>query len=232
MNEVPPHFHKTDRISEKDLIPDGDTVSVIPDWPAPEGTEVSYLNGLAFKRYKMISGVWREIGGGSDVILTSYTSDYLTGLTVSGLDLDVNLRYKMYIKADADGFADIPYLQFNGLSTPTYNFMAKRRRMVGGAFTEANLSGAAVPYIDLDSHSHFSYLMELDLALMNTGSKRVSVSYRVRGLGAPADSNDDATIVDGIGWEMSANNLTSLYQGWITNKAFTYKAWVYIFPTS
>lgn len=232
MSEVPPHFHKTDRISEKDLIPDGDTVSVVPNWPAPEGTEISYLNGLAFKRYKMISGVWKEIGGGSDVILTSYTTDYLAGLTVSGLDLDINHRYKMYIKADEGSSADIPYLQFNGLSTATYNFMAKRRRIIGGAFTDADLSGAAVTYIDLDSHAHFSYVMELDLALMDTGSKHVSVSYRVRGLGSPGNLNDDATIVDGMGWETSANNLTSLHQGWITNKAFTYQAWVYIFPTS
>jgi len=62
MDEVPPHFHKTDRISEKDIIPDGDTIAVVPDYPAPEGTEVSYLSGTTFRRYKMISGTWRQIG--------------------------------------------------------------------------------------------------------------------------------------------------------------------------
>src|ERR1051325_372119 len=62
MDEVPPHFHRTDRISEKDIIPDGDTIADVPDYPAPEGTEVSYLSGTTFRRYKMISGTWRQIG--------------------------------------------------------------------------------------------------------------------------------------------------------------------------
>jgi|GEM_PF-3324079 len=61
MDKVPSHFHKEDRISEKDIIPDGDTISVVPDFPVPEGTEVSYLNGSIFRRYKMISGTWRRL---------------------------------------------------------------------------------------------------------------------------------------------------------------------------
>jgi hypothetical protein len=60
MNEqLPPHFHKVDRISEKDLIPDDTIVSVIPDWAAPEGTEITYVNGATIRRYKMIDGTWR-----------------------------------------------------------------------------------------------------------------------------------------------------------------------------
>lgn len=59
MSKVPPHFHKEDRISEKDLIPDGDIVSVAPNWPAPEGTEITYVNGAIIRRYKMIDGTWR-----------------------------------------------------------------------------------------------------------------------------------------------------------------------------
>jgi len=58
-NEVPPHFHNFDRISEKDIIPDGNFVSVVPDWPALEGTEVTYKNGATIRRYKMIDGTWR-----------------------------------------------------------------------------------------------------------------------------------------------------------------------------
>src|SRR5215210_4422878 len=59
---VPPHFHKDYRIEEKDLIPDGQVFSVVPDWVAPEGTEVTYLNTGVFRRYKMVDGTWREIG--------------------------------------------------------------------------------------------------------------------------------------------------------------------------
>lgn len=62
MSQVPPHFHKEDRISEVDIIPDGTWVSVVPDWEAPEGSEITYLNGSTFQRYKMVDGVWRVIG--------------------------------------------------------------------------------------------------------------------------------------------------------------------------
>ena len=59
MAEVPPHFHKLDRISEKDIIPNGEIVSVVPDWHAPEGTEITYKSGATIRRYKMIDGTWR-----------------------------------------------------------------------------------------------------------------------------------------------------------------------------
>jgi hypothetical protein len=61
-SQVPPHFHKDYRIEEKDLVPNDEYVSVVPDWPAPEGSEVSYLNGSTFRRYRMVSGTWRQIG--------------------------------------------------------------------------------------------------------------------------------------------------------------------------
>ena len=57
--QVPPHFHKEDRISEKDLIPNGDVISVVPNFPAREGTEITYVNGATIRRYKMIQGTWR-----------------------------------------------------------------------------------------------------------------------------------------------------------------------------
>jgi hypothetical protein len=61
MTEQDP-LHKLNRISEKDLIPNGDYVSVVPDWAAPEGTIVNYLNGSTFRVYKMIDGSWRQVG--------------------------------------------------------------------------------------------------------------------------------------------------------------------------
>jgi hypothetical protein len=57
--KVPPHFHKDYPIEEKDLIPNGDIVDVVPDWSALEGTEVTYVNGATIRRYKMIDGTWR-----------------------------------------------------------------------------------------------------------------------------------------------------------------------------
>src|SRR4051812_20884040 len=58
---VPAHFHKDYRIAEKDLIPNGDYVSVVPDWPAPEGTKVYYLNGSDFRIYTMLDGMWQVL---------------------------------------------------------------------------------------------------------------------------------------------------------------------------
>src|SRR4051794_35233171 len=51
------------RFPEKDLIPDGDKLSVVPDYAAPEGTEVTYFSGGVFRRYRMVDGSWRAIGG-------------------------------------------------------------------------------------------------------------------------------------------------------------------------
>lgn len=58
-DQVPPHFHKDYRIDEKDIIPNGVHVSVVPDWAAPEGTLVHYLNGTDYREYRMLDGVWR-----------------------------------------------------------------------------------------------------------------------------------------------------------------------------
>lgn len=68
MDTIPTHFHKKGapegQVSEIDIVRDGKTVDVVPDYPAPEGTEVSYLNGTTFCRYKMVDGTWRIIGSG------------------------------------------------------------------------------------------------------------------------------------------------------------------------
>ncbi len=108
--------------------------------------------------------------------------------------------------------------------------MAERRRIIGGLITKADLSGVGTTYNDLDSHAHFSYVMELDVTMMNTGNIQPVVDFRIRGLGSGGNLNDDASIVDGIGWQTTATNITSIEQRWITNSPFTYKAWVYTFP--
>lgn len=62
-----PHFHKKGspegQVSEADLIPDGRTVAVIPDWPAPEGTEETFYDGTDAVRYRMVDGTWRAVTG-------------------------------------------------------------------------------------------------------------------------------------------------------------------------
>lgn len=60
MVNIPPHFHKTDRINAKDLVPDDQVLDVAPDFPAPEGTEYSVDDGVNIRTYRMIRGVWRH----------------------------------------------------------------------------------------------------------------------------------------------------------------------------
>ena len=60
-NGVPPHFHKIDRISERDLISDDTVIAVIPTFAAPEGAEITYNSGGIARRYKMISGTWKAM---------------------------------------------------------------------------------------------------------------------------------------------------------------------------
>lgn len=62
MSEQDDPLHHLHRISEEDLLPNGKYVDVVPDWPAPEGTIVNYLNSGTFRVYKMIDGTWRQIG--------------------------------------------------------------------------------------------------------------------------------------------------------------------------
>jgi hypothetical protein len=90
LSQVPPHFHKDYRISEKDLIPNGDYVSVAPNYAASEGTKIHYLNGTDYREYIMLDGVWRVIPGQqSGVALDNLSVITFTGVTpfaVSGPD--------------------------------------------------------------------------------------------------------------------------------------------------
>lgn len=58
-----PHFHALGSpegpVSETNIIPDDTIISVAPDYPAPEGTEITYVNGATIRRYKMVQGTWR-----------------------------------------------------------------------------------------------------------------------------------------------------------------------------
>lgn len=66
-------------VYEKDLIPNGDHISVVPNWPAPEGTRQKYLNGSTYREYVMIDGSWRVTSAAtvndSDVVFTDITTN-------------------------------------------------------------------------------------------------------------------------------------------------------------
>lgn len=113
---VPPHFHKTDRIEEKDLLPNGEYVTVVPDYAAPEGTEVLYLNGSDFRIYKMLDGTWRYVTplpASLPQLLASVTlGSAATSLSSGTIDASKFLRLEIYIPTAAAAIC--PGLQFNG----------------------------------------------------------------------------------------------------------------------
>jgi hypothetical protein len=115
-NGVPPHFHKTDRIEAKDLIPNGATTSVVPDYPAPEGTEVLYLNGSDFRIYRMVDGTWRYVTplpASIPQILASVTlGSAATSLASGTITAKKFLRFEIYIPTASAAIC--PGLQFNG----------------------------------------------------------------------------------------------------------------------
>lgn len=64
-NGVPPHFHRLDRISEKDLVPDDTVLSDLPESGLP-GQRVIVQSGTTFRFYQYLDGDWRELGGGAE----------------------------------------------------------------------------------------------------------------------------------------------------------------------
>lgn len=68
-NGVPPHFHKENRIEEKDLIPNGAVLSALPA-TAEEGTRVviNNPNYSVYQTYQYLGGAWRLVNAQPPVL--------------------------------------------------------------------------------------------------------------------------------------------------------------------
>ena len=93
MDQVPPHFHKEDRINERDVIPDDTILSVVPDYAAPEGTEVTYKSGGEVRRYKRVDGEWVAWTLGSSSSTNSGVSVELGGPQTIGANAWTQVEY-------------------------------------------------------------------------------------------------------------------------------------------
>jgi hypothetical protein len=86
MNPVPPHFHKLDRISETDLIPDGQVHAELPV-SAEEGRWATRLNGATYEFWRFLDGSWRMVGGISLPISQSDVTDLVSDLADLASDI-------------------------------------------------------------------------------------------------------------------------------------------------
>lgn len=62
MAQPDPHFHKFDRISMKDIIPDDTVLEALPV-SAEEGRMAVVESGGSYSFYQFLQGAWRTIGG-------------------------------------------------------------------------------------------------------------------------------------------------------------------------
>jgi hypothetical protein len=61
MERIPPHFHKDDRISAKDIIPDDRVYTALPE-SGQEGERIVVEDPAdTFTFYQYVKGDWRQI---------------------------------------------------------------------------------------------------------------------------------------------------------------------------
>jgi hypothetical protein len=55
---LPSRNQRKERTKQEDVIPDGRYQSVAPSGPAPEGTQITYVNGGTIRIYRFVAGAW------------------------------------------------------------------------------------------------------------------------------------------------------------------------------
>jgi hypothetical protein len=78
MTEVPPHFHKVDRISEEDLVPNGKVYEALPV-TGVEGEKAVVFDGSDYAWYQYLDGAWQPINVGSTSANSVVAKMYLSG---------------------------------------------------------------------------------------------------------------------------------------------------------
>lgn len=118
--EVLPHFHKLDKISEKDLVPNGQIYESLPE-SAQEGSRVIVESPAdTFTVYYYLKGSWRKVGA-SGFTLKTYQTVNANSLTISDLDLDADGIYKIFVKArDGTASSGTACMRINGDSSSKY----------------------------------------------------------------------------------------------------------------
>lgn len=234
--QVPEHHHKDYKIEEIDLIPNGAYVSVVPDWLAPEGTTVNYLNGSTFRVYKMIDGTWRQIGGtaSSAWSLVSYTTA-ATGasITISGLDLDTDLHYHFVIHCRNVTNAGLLQAKVNNDGTASRHIDAGHGNKWNGAANEENVGDAKAAAVNVWTLCHTggnnSHVCTMDLAYNNNLPLAV---FQTVSMGSAATNDDIVAISNGGGAFVGGANVTSIVFSHNSGTNCDWAVWVFKAATS
>jgi hypothetical protein len=219
---VPPHFHKDYRIEEKDLIPNGDTIDVVPNFPAPEGTEVTYYNNGTFKRYKMVKGTWFQVGKSAWENVAQGTIDSTASLALGSLAGNTDKLYRLLLKYKFGTTGDI-YLRFNASSTAKYLKAIHRAGYVGAGtvHNSANDGGTQQSEMYLQNASYKEGMIEL-LIFAASGVRR-----HVLGKHSFYTDNDNYGLEELSGiWDNTADEITSINLTAGTNFAAGTEYWL------
>lgn len=235
--QVPEHHHKDYRIEEKDLIPNGSYVSVVPTWPAPEGTTVNYLNGSDFRLYKMIDGAWRQIGGtsaSSAWSLVSYTTA-ATGasITIPDLDLDTDLHYHIIIHCRNVTASGLLQAKINNDGTAANHIWSGHGNRWNGGANEVNTGDAKAAGVNLWTLNHTtgnnSHVCTMDLGY---NSNTPLAEYHTVSMGSGATNDDIVAIFDGAGAYIGGTNITSIVFSHNSGTNCDWAVWVFKAATS
>ncbi len=226
MNEqVPPHFHKDYRIEEKDLIADGSTVAVIPDFDAPEGTEVSFYDNPTFRRYKRIDGKWRVIGS-QGMSLVQYIEKVGATLDFDSLDLSKDKAYRLVIHFDDGNFQDEPRLRFNNDAGSNYNEIHEFQ--AGSSFSG---SSVLANYISLTGKITGITAAQIDALIteQNQVNPLLTAHVTFQAGKTPLTANLNLIQISGAYFNTNITSI-NLYTG--SNQDMNWKAWLYKLETS
>lgn len=147
--------------------------------------------------------------------LVSYTSGTGTSVTVSSLDLATDLQYKVIVELEgtASGAnAQSWRLRINGITTSTYKYLTRSTYWAGGAASSTQEGSAGASSIAINPALYRGYYGELDFFLMKQDgtNNRVMTNFNFYCSDDPGASSDDMRIVNGMGWQTSQANLTSI----------------------
>jgi hypothetical protein len=165
--QVPPHFHKLDRISETDVIPDGQIHDELP-LSAEEGRFAVKKVGSSYELHRFVDNDWRRIGeppaaGFSWEHVDSgiiEAADALDSLVISGLAGDTDGMYRLHLVARFASAEPVFHLRLNADSSSHY---------------VAPESGSALTEMNLTNDTKESYFVEVLLQARTGGARMMSV---------------------------------------------------------